>query len=151
MNLVQKGSLDKPLLIYNHTQKRSDDFLTQVGSANAKTPTLLHEGVGSSDIIFSCLSSDSAVLDIYKSMTKEGDICGRLFDECSSILPELVEKIARLMIDHGAEFISSPGMANSGILIFATAGAKSSIEKIRPYIKGIMGRDEISFEDEPQK
>jgi hypothetical protein len=40
-----------------------------------------------------------------------------------------------------------PQMANSGTLIFATAGAKSSIEKIRPYIKGIMGRDEISFED----
>ncbi|EXL91743.1 hypothetical protein FOIG_15066 [Fusarium odoratissimum NRRL 54006] len=40
-------------------------------------------------------------------------------------------------------------MANSGTLTFATAGAKSSIEKIRPYIKGIMGRDEISFEDEP--
>ncbi|KAG7420873.1 hypothetical protein Forpe1208_v001908 [Fusarium oxysporum f. sp. rapae] len=40
-------------------------------------------------------------------------------------------------------------MANSGSLIFATAGAKSSIEKIRPYIKGVMGHDEISFEDEP--
>ncbi|EXA54748.1 hypothetical protein FOPG_13645 [Fusarium oxysporum f. sp. conglutinans race 2 54008] len=40
-------------------------------------------------------------------------------------------------------------MANSGTLIFATVGAKSSIEKMRPYIKGIMGRDEISFEDEP--
>ncbi|KAG5746300.1 hypothetical protein H9Q72_008256 [Fusarium xylarioides] len=40
-------------------------------------------------------------------------------------------------------------MANSGTLIFATAGVKSSIKKMRPYIKGVMGRDEISFEDEP--
>ncbi|KAF5647853.1 6-phosphogluconate dehydrogenase [Fusarium tjaetaba] len=39
--------------------------------------------------------------------------------------------------------------ADSGTLIFTTAGAKSSIEKIRPYIKDAMGRDEISFEDEP--
>ncbi|KAG9506509.1 hypothetical protein J7337_000041 [Fusarium musae] len=34
-------------------------------------------------------------------------------------------------------------MANSDALVFATAGAKSSIEKMRPYIK------DISFEDEP--
>ncbi|KAF5720113.1 6-phosphogluconate dehydrogenase [Fusarium mundagurra] len=59
-----------------------------------------------------------------------------------------------MIIDHGAEFISSPvfgppQMANSGTLVFATAGAKSSIDKIRPYIKGVMGRDEITFEDEP--
>ncbi|KAF4435245.1 hypothetical protein FACUT_7349 [Fusarium acutatum] len=40
-------------------------------------------------------------------------------------------------------------MANSGTLIFATAGVKSSIEKLRPFIKGVMGRDEIAFEDEP--
>jgi len=65
LNIVQKGFLDKPLLVYNRTQKRSDDFVTRVGSANTKTPTSLHEGVRSSDIIFSYLSSDSAVLDMY--------------------------------------------------------------------------------------
>src|SRR6478752_7181356 len=108
-------------------------------------------------------------------MAKQGDVRGNLFAECSSILPELVDKIAKLMIDHGAEFVSCPGMyiipsstwqcffiehillhslwpvtvANSGTLTFATAGAKSSIEKMRPYFKSIMGRDEIYFEDEP--
>ncbi|KAL4725734.1 hypothetical protein ACLX1H_007887 [Fusarium chlamydosporum] len=40
-------------------------------------------------------------------------------------------------------------MADSGTLILTTAGAKSSIEKIRPYIKNVMGRDEIPFEDQP--
>ncbi|KAF5687185.1 6-phosphogluconate dehydrogenase [Fusarium denticulatum] len=153
-NMGRKGSLGKPLLIYNRTQKRCDEFATQVGSANAKTCTSLQEGVSSSDIIFSCLSSDSAVVEIYESMAKEGDVRGKLFVECSTISPKLVDKIAKLMIDHGAEFVSSPvfgppQMANSGTLIFATAGAKSSIEKMRPYIKGVMGRDEISFEDEP--
>ncbi|RBQ79301.1 hypothetical protein FVER14953_21267 [Fusarium verticillioides] len=134
LSLVQRGSLDKPLLVYNRTQKRCDDFVTQVGSANAKTY--------------------SAVLDIYESMVQEGDVGGKLFVECSTISPELVDKIAKLMIDHGAEFVSSPvfgppQMANSGALIFATAGAKSPIEKLRPYIKGVIGRDEICFEDEP--
>ncbi|KAF5586888.1 6-phosphogluconate dehydrogenase 2 [Fusarium subglutinans] len=104
LNLVQKGSLGKPHLIYNRTQKRCDEFVTQVGSANAKTCTSLKEGVGSSDIIFSCLSSDSAVENIYESMVKEGDVRGKLFVECSTISPELVDKIAKLMIDHGAEF-----------------------------------------------
>ncbi|PNP83746.1 hypothetical protein FNYG_02963 [Fusarium nygamai] len=89
-------------------------------------------------------------------MVQEGDVGEKLFVECSTISPELVDKIAKLMIDRGAEFVSSPvfgppQMANSGKLIFATAGAKSSIERIRPYIKDVMGRDEISFEDEPHR
>ncbi|KAF5968276.1 6-phosphogluconate dehydrogenase [Fusarium coicis] len=151
---AERGSLDKPLLVYNRTQKPCDEFVTQVGSANAKTCISLHEGVVFSHIIFSCLSSDSAVEDIYESMVQAGDVAGILFVECSTISPELVDKIAKLMTDHGAEFVSSPvfgppQMANSGTLIFTTAGAKSSIEKIPPYIKGVMGRDEISFEDEP--
>ncbi|KAF4501979.1 6-phosphogluconate dehydrogenase [Fusarium agapanthi] len=59
-----------------------------------------------------------------------------------------------MMIDRGAEFLSSPVFgppqrANSGTLIFATAGATSSIEKMRTSIKGVMGRDKISFGDEP--
>ncbi|KAI7763130.1 hypothetical protein LZL87_012167 [Fusarium oxysporum] len=122
LDLVQKGSLDKPLLVYDRTQKRSDDFVTQVGSSHAKRSSSLHEGVGSSDIIFSCLSSDSAVVEIFEPMIKDGDARGKPFVECSTISHELVDKIPKLIIDHGAEFVSSPG---------------------------VMGHDEISFEDEP--
>ncbi|VTT57196.1 unnamed protein product [Fusarium fujikuroi] len=128
LNLVKKGCLDKPLLVYNRTQKRSEDFVAQVGSDHAKMCTSLHEGVGSCDITFSWLGLDSAVADIYESMAEGGDICGKLF---------IGIKIAKLMIDKGAEFVSGPAfgpsqVANSGTLIFATAGAKSSIDMLRP-------------------
>lgn len=108
-NLVQKGSLGKPLLVYNRTQKRSDDFVTQVGAAYAKASNSLREGVSSSDIIFSCLGSDSAVTNVYETIINESDIRGKLFVECSTISPELVDKVAELVAEHGAELVSSPG------------------------------------------
>lgn len=61
LSLVWRGSIHKPLLVYNRTQKRCEEFVTEVGSENNKTCASLNEGVGSADIVFSCLSSDSAV------------------------------------------------------------------------------------------
>lgn len=43
----------------------------------------------------------------------------------------------------------TPAMADSGSLVCVIAGAKSSVEKVKPYTKGVMGRADIDFADQP--
>lgn len=43
----------------------------------------------------------------------------------------------------------APAMADNGQLICVLSGPKASIDKVTPYCKGVMGRAEIRFDDEP--
>ncbi|VUC37169.1 unnamed protein product [Clonostachys rosea] len=154
LNLVQKGSLDNPLVVYNRTKKRSKDFVAQVGPEKAIASDSLEESVSSADIIFTCLSNDAAVFETYESIIKGGNTKGKLFVDCSTVHPESIDKVGKMTVDSGAEFVSSPvfgppQMAEKGTLIFVTAGQRSSIEQLRPFIKGVMGQAEITFEDRP--
>lgn len=152
-NLAEKGSPDKPLLIYNRTKKRSEDLVAKLTSGKAEVVDQVQDGLSRGDIIFSCLSNDRAVEDLYKSMAELGGLQGKLFVEMSTIHPDTTERIAQLVTAAGAEFVASPvfgapPMAAGGQLIFVPAGPKASIEKLRPYIQGVMGRAEIPFEDQ---
>jgi 3-hydroxyisobutyrate dehydrogenase-like beta-hydroxyacid dehydrogenase len=40
-------------------------------------------------------------------------------------------------------------MADAGQLVCVLAGPSASVEKVRPYCKGVMGRAEIDFSDQP--
>ncbi|CAG9987730.1 unnamed protein product [Clonostachys byssicola] len=154
LNLIQKGSLDKPLLVYNRTKKRYEDFVAQFGPGKATVSDSLEGSVSSADIIFTCLSNDAAVFETYESIVNGGNTKGKLFVDCSTLHPDSTDKVGKMMVDSGAEFVSSPvfgppQMAEKGTLIFVTAGPRSSIERVRPFIKGIMGQAEIAFEDKP--
>ena len=62
-NLVSKGNLDKPLILYNRTKKRSDDLSTKLGTDKTKVVSTIPEAVTSSDIILMCVGDDAAVND----------------------------------------------------------------------------------------
>ncbi|KAI0132369.1 6-phosphogluconate dehydrogenase 2 [Xylariales sp. AK1849] len=153
-NIAEKGSLDKPLLIYNRTQQRSDDLASKLGSGRTEVVTSPEEGVKRADIIFTCLSNDKAVDELYSTLLKAGDLEGKLFVECSTIHPDSTEKTAKAVLDAGAEFVASPVFgappaADAGQLIFVLAGPKKSIDKLRPYTTGVMGKGEIPLDDKP--
>ncbi|KAK7981884.1 6-phosphogluconate dehydrogenase [Apiospora saccharicola] len=151
-NLAEKGSLDKPLLVYNRTKKRADDLVAKVGSDKAEALDSIEDGVKRSSIIFTSLSNDQAVEELYASILKSGSLEGKLFVETSTIHPDTTERVAKSLIDAGAEFVASPvfgapAAADAAQLIFVPAGPKSSIDKLRPFIQGVMGKAEIPFED----
>jgi 3-hydroxyisobutyrate dehydrogenase-like beta-hydroxyacid dehydrogenase len=155
-NLVEKGSLDKPLLLYNRTKKRSDDLSVKLGTSRTEAISSISEGVQRADIVFTCLSNDAAVLETYGSIVKvnSGSFKGKLFVDCSTISPDTVDDVAKQVIDAGGEFVASPifgapPMADAGQLIFVPAGPKASIDRLRPFIKGVMGRAEIPLDDKP--
>jgi 3-hydroxyisobutyrate dehydrogenase-like beta-hydroxyacid dehydrogenase len=155
-NLVEKANLDKPLLIYNRSSKRSHDLEQTLPSGKVKVAQSVADGVAKSDVIMVCLSNDAAVEEVFQEIAK-GDVKGKLFVDSSTVHPDTTAKLAWLVVGQGAEFVAvpvfgAPAMADAGKLIAVMAGPKSSVEKIRPYYKGVMARAEIDMAGEkPEK
>lgn len=154
-NLAEKGSLDKPLLVYNRTKKRADDLVEKVGSDKAEALDAVEDGVKRSSIIFTSLSNDQAVEELYATILQSaGNLQGKLFVETSTIHPDTTERLAQSLLAAGAEFVASPvfgapAAADAAQLIFVPAGPKASVDQLRPFIQGVMGKAEIPFEDRP--
>ncbi|KAI1162498.1 NAD binding domain of 6-phosphogluconate dehydrogenase-domain-containing protein [Nemania serpens] len=152
-NLVEKGNLDKPLILYNRTKKRSEDLAASLPAGKTEVVETIEEGVKKADIIFTIVSNDAAVKEAINTIL-QSDVKGKLIVECSTIHPDTTKQVAQDVLAKGAEFIGSPvfgapAAAEAGLLVFVPAGPKSSIDKLRPYTTGVMGRAEIPFDDKP--
>ena len=149
-NLVEKGNLSKPLIIYNRTTKRAEDLSAKIGHSTVSTS--LPDLVSQADVIFYCLGDDSSVLDMVNVLL-EADVKGKLLVDCSTIHPDATTKENDLIAKAGAEFVAmpvfgAPAMADSGQLICVLAGPSSAVDKVKPYTKGVMGRADIDFSDQ---
>ncbi|KAI1436333.1 NAD binding domain of 6-phosphogluconate dehydrogenase-domain-containing protein [Xylaria sp. CBS 124048] len=152
-NLVEKGGLDKPLILYNRTRKRADDLAATLPTGKTEVVESIEEGVRKADIIFTIVSNDAAVKETIGTILK-CDVKGKLIVECSTIHPDVTKQIAQDVLGKGAEFVASPvfgapAAAEAGMLIFVPAGPKSSIDRLRRYTTGVMGRAVIPFDDKP--
>jgi 3-hydroxyisobutyrate dehydrogenase-like beta-hydroxyacid dehydrogenase len=115
-NLVEKGSLEKPLLVYNRSKKPSDDLVEKLGAEQCQAIDSVVEGVERSDIIFSCLKDDAAVKEILGDIAKSVDVKGKTFIECSTIFPDTTDEVVKMMTDAGAEFVACPGASIGKLL-----------------------------------
>lgn len=111
-NLVEKGNLDKPLIIFNRTQKRATDLNSTLSSGKSTVASTLEEAVSKADIIFTCLGDDAAIKDTITSAVK-GSVKGKLFVDCSTVHPDTTNDIAKNVQAHGAELVACPGMGVS--------------------------------------
>jgi 3-hydroxyisobutyrate dehydrogenase-like beta-hydroxyacid dehydrogenase len=155
-NLVEKGSLQQPLIIYNRTQKRADDLSAKI-QGGTKVASTIAEAVKPSDIIFTCLGDDSAVQSTITTALESGNASGKLFVDCSTIHPSTTNAIAKQITDAGAHFVAmpvfgAPAMADSGNLVCVMSGPKDLVEKVKPFTTGVMGRAIIDLSgEEPGK
>jgi 3-hydroxyisobutyrate dehydrogenase-like beta-hydroxyacid dehydrogenase len=152
-NLVEKGDLDKPLIIYNRTKKRADDLSQKLTSAKSTVASTIEDAVSKSDIIFTCLGDDAAVNETIDSALK-GNVKGKLFVDCSTVHPDTTNALAKKVTSTGAEFVAcpvfgAPAMADNGQLVCVLAGPRGATEKVIPYTKGVIGRAVIDFSDQP--
>lgn len=148
-NLVEKGQLDKPLIIYNRTTKRSEDLNKSLPSGKSKVATSIKDAVSEADIVFTCVGDDAAIDDTIDEALKV-DAKGKLFVDCSTVHPETSDELAKKVTGAGAEFVAcpvfgAPAMADNGQLVCVLAGPKESVEKVKPYTKGVMGRAFVDF------
>lgn len=153
-NLVEKGDLDKPLIIFNRTQQRATDLHSQLSPAKSTVASSLDEAVSKADIIFTCLGDDAAISDTIGAAVK-GKVKGKLFVDCSTVHPDTTNMLAKSIQEQGAEMVAcpvfgAPAMADNGQLICVLAGPSSAVDKVKPYCKGVMGRANIDFSNQPQ-
>lgn len=150
-NLIEKGNLDKPLIIYNRTIKRAEDLSSKLGHSTVASS--IEEVVAKSDIIFICVADDAAITENVKKML-EGSVKGKLIVDCSTVHPDTTAMTAKALEAHGGKFVAcpvfgAPAMAESGQLVCVPAGPKEDVEKVVPYCKGVMGRAIIDFSGQP--
>lgn len=156
-NLVEKGNLDKPLILSNRTKKRSDDLAAKIdsefGSGKTKVVSTINDAAKEADIIFMCLGDDAAVNFAVDVILQE-DVKGKLIVDCSTIHPDTTNALEKKINEKGADFVGmpvfgAPAMADNGQLVCVIAGKKDAVERVKPYTKGVMGRANIEFPDQP--
>ncbi|CZT08270.1 related to gamma hydroxybutyrate dehydrogenase [Rhynchosporium agropyri] len=151
-NLVEKGQLDKPLIIFNRTEKRATDLNKALPSGKSTVASSIENLVSKSDIIFTCVGDDHAINDTIDAALKSS-VEGKLFVDCSTVHPDTTEGLAKKITEAGGEFVAcpvfgAPAMADNGQLVCVLAGPKESVEKVKPYTKGVIGRANIDFGDQ---
>ncbi|RDW79667.1 hypothetical protein BP6252_04305 [Coleophoma cylindrospora] len=148
-NLVEKGALDKPLIIFNRTEKRATDLRDKLPSGQSTVATTIEEAVSKADIIFTCVGDDAAINQTIDAALKAG-VKGKLFVDCSTVHPETTEGLATKITEASGEFVAcpvfgAPAMADNGQLICVLAGPAEAVAKVKPYTKGVLGRADIDF------
>lgn len=121
------------LSVYNRTREKAAGF-----SSLSRVSESVAELVGNSDIIFTMLTNDAAVTNIYEVIAAR-DIAGKLFIDMSTISPALSSATAAAMKAKGASFIDAPVAgstqpAKEGTLIIMAGGEEGDIERARPYL-----------------
>lgn len=104
--LCKSQFLEGPMLLWNRTSQVAIDQCKDNDSA--KAVETITKAVAQSDIIWSCLADEEAVLSVYGEICK-GDITGKLFVECSTITASGSETVAQKLKEKGAEFVTMPG------------------------------------------
>ncbi|OAL69059.1 hypothetical protein A7D00_6816 [Trichophyton violaceum] len=120
-NLVEKGPLSKPLIVYNRTQSKAIDLAKTLLQQIIPVSTV-KEAVEKATIIFICLGDDPAV----------------------EISPDTTRRLAQLLESSGASFAAcpvfgAPSAAEAGKLVCVLAGRKESVERVKPFCTGVMG------------
>ncbi|KAK3390898.1 NAD binding domain of 6-phosphogluconate dehydrogenase-domain-containing protein [Podospora didyma] len=152
-NITEKASLDQPLMIYNRTKQRSIDLSEKLEAGKTVVVDSISEGVSKADIVFFNLANDKVVEATVAEVLKS-DVTGKLFIDCSTVHPETSDKVGKIFTDAGAEFVvvpvfGAPATADAGGLVAVMAGPKASVDKAKPYFKGVTARVEIDMSDKP--
>jgi 3-hydroxyisobutyrate dehydrogenase-like beta-hydroxyacid dehydrogenase len=153
-NIVEKGDYTSPVIIYNRTPARAEKLVSSLPPGKAKAVITIADAVRSADIIFCCVSNDAAIDQTISAALAVPEARGKLFVDCSTVHPDTTDALAKKIHDAGAAFVATPvfgapAMADSGQLVCVLAGPKAQVDRVVPFCKGVMGRAEINYADQP--
>ena len=107
-NLVAKGPLEAPLILYNRTKQRTIEMEEELGDEKVTLAKTIGEALAQANVIFTCLGDDAAVTDLMATAVK-GDVKGKLFIDCSTVHPDTTNHSAQMIESHGGYFVACPG------------------------------------------
>jgi len=122
-----------PLAVYNRSIEKTADF-----AASSKVCDTISELVQFSDIVFTMLTNDAAVSEVYTAIEQE-HIAGKLFIDMSTISQTLTLQLAKNLAAQKAAFIDAPvagstAPAREGTLIIMAGGNAADLATAQPYL-----------------
>ena len=123
-----------PLSVYNRNKAKAAGFEEQ---------SIIREDIGElvdhSDIIFSMLTNDEAVSEVYEKILQR-EIKGKLFVDMSTISRERCISIATKLKEKGAAFMDAPVAgstkpATEGTLIIMVGGDPEDLHRAQSYLE----------------
>jgi 3-hydroxyisobutyrate dehydrogenase-like beta-hydroxyacid dehydrogenase len=128
-NLLRKGYA---VTVYNRTESKADE-LRRLGADVAPSPA---EVARSSDVLFTIISDDAALQEVYYDHNGiiDGIHAGAVVFDCSTASPSLSRRLHSDLAEHYVEFLdapvtgSKPGAIN-GTLVFMVGGNQEVLEE----------------------
>lgn len=123
-----------PLSVYNRTVEKTNDF-----KENSTVYSKVSELTENNDIIFTMLTNDTAVREVYEEILSV-NIHGKLFVDMSTISPEASNDIASAVKIKEGGFIDAPVAGSTkpaadGTLIIMAGGEEKDLERAEPYLQ----------------
>ena len=130
-NLIKAGY---QLSVYNRSLDKTESFKTEATVCHS-----IAELVKNSDVIFTMLTNDDALNQVYQEIAKE-ELQEKLFIDCSTISQECSLANAKLVKAKDAGFIDAPVAgstmpAKEGTLIIMAGGEEKDVERAKPYFE----------------
>ncbi|HSU50970.1 MAG TPA: NAD(P)-dependent oxidoreductase [Segetibacter sp.] len=130
---------DLHINVYNRTKEKESDVL-QAGAISQQN---LQQLVHNSSIIFTMLSDDEAVKDVYAQLLSHTP-SGKIFVDMSTVSPETSRLLAERCSTLQNNFIDAPVSgsvkpAEEGTLIIMAGGSEEAFEKVKPLFE-IIGK-----------
>ncbi|TXK82532.1 NAD(P)-binding domain-containing protein [Paenibacillus sp. N3.4] len=128
-NLIKKGYM---VTVYNRTTEKANE-LVRLGAELARTPA---EAAKSSDVLFTMLSNDAALLDTFYS--EQGILSGLhpalTIIDSSTVAAQTSQKLAEELEAHFVDFLDAPvtgtkPAAEAGTLTFMVGGNKEVFDE----------------------
>lgn len=123
-----------PLSVFNRTPSKSEPF-TDLSEVYISAIEL----VKNCDIIFTMVSNDAAIIDLYEDIFSLEDLSGKIFIDMSTISKDLTLTIAQKIQEKQARFIDAPVAgstipAKEGTLIIMVGGQENDLQEVLPYL-----------------
>ncbi|MEN5058542.1 NAD(P)-dependent oxidoreductase [Sphingobacterium kitahiroshimense] len=123
-----------PLSVFNRTPSKSEPF-TDLSEVYISAVEL----VKNCDIIFTMVSNDAAIIDLYEDIFHLEDISGKIFIDMSTISKDLTLTIAQKIQEKQARFMDAPVAgstvpAKEGTLIIMAGGDEKDLQEVLPYL-----------------
>jgi 3-hydroxyisobutyrate dehydrogenase len=148
MGLPMARNLHKHGLLaaaWNRSPAKAAELAAETGCVAASTPA---EAAALCDVVISCVSADSDVLDVVAAALP-GLKSGSLFIDCSTISADTAREAARRLAEHGIAFLDAPvsgGVegARNGTLAIMVGGDAATFERALPALNA-MGKTVTHF------
>ncbi|KAH8878598.1 hypothetical protein GQ53DRAFT_756593 [Thozetella sp. PMI_491] len=141
-----------PLRVFNRTTSRC----VAVEALGAKRVDSIAQLAQECTIIFLSSSDDAAVLSIIDQIVASGDTSGKVVLDTTTIHPDTTRGIAATLAAIGTQFVAMPvfgaaPVAEAGTLLAAFAGPPAALDRVSPFLKGVIAREVLVVGSEPEK